>query len=256
MRKFWMLTVGLVALVTACSSSTPAAPQSGTAPDLDGTSWTVTQIKGAATLANHQPTMEFVEGRVAGLASCNQFGAEYTQSGGELKIAQSAQTAMLCSPEEVMAQEQEFTAALGAVAAVRTAGDGLELLDANQAVLLTLAKLLDQPLEGTDWQLSGIIDADVVSSPVAGSTVTMQISDGQLTGQACNRFNGTVEVDGESFKTGPLMSTKMACPSEDETAQETKVLATLQAATTHSIKASQLIIKAADGTGLEFTAAK
>lgn len=256
MRKFWMLTVGLVALLTACSSATPAAPQPGPAPELDGTAWTVTQIKGAATLPDHQPTMEFADGRVGGLASCNRFTAGYTQNGAELEVAEVAQTAMLCSPEEVMTQEQEFSAALGAVAAVRTAGDGLELLDANQEVLLTLAKLLDQPLEGTDWQLSGIIEADAVSSPVAGSTVTMRISEGKLTGKACNTFNGAVEVDGESFKTGPLMSTKMACANEDETAQETKVLTILQAATTHSIKASQLTIKAADGTGLEFTAAK
>lgn len=256
MRKFWMLTVGLVALLAACSSATPAVPQSGPAPELDGTAWTVTQIKGAATLADHQPTMEFAEGRVAGLASCNQFSGGYTQNGAELRIAQTAQTAMACSPEEVMTQEQEFTAALGAVAAVRAAGDGLELLDASQQVLLSLAKLQDRPLEGTEWQLSGIVEADAVFSPVADSAVTMQISDGQLTGKACNRFNGAVEVDGESFKAGPLMSTKMACANDEETAQETKVLTILQAATTFSIKANQLTLKAADGTGLEFTAAK
>lgn len=252
MRKLWILAIGLVAVVSACSTSTPAAPAS--APPLDGTSWTVTQIKGAAVVPGHEPTMEFAGGKVAGSASCNRYNAAFTQNGTQLTISPGAMTQMMCQPEAIATQEQAFTAALGTVAGVRGAGDGLELLDASGQVVLTLTKLLDAPLEKTEWQLSGIISKQAVSSPVGGSAVTMTIADGQLSGKACNTFRGMVVVDGGSFKAGPLMSTKMACANADETAQETTVLRTLEAADAFLIKGSQLTITAPDGTGLEFTA--
>lgn len=252
MKRLWILAIGLVAVVSACSTSTPAVPAS--APTLDGTSWTVTRIKGAAALAGHEPTMEFAGGKVAGSASCNRYTAAYTQNGTQLTISPGAMTQMMCQPEAVATQEQAFTAALATVTGARGTDEGLELVDGSGQVLLSLTKLLNAPLEQTEWQLSGIITKDAISSPVADSTVTMTIADGQLTGKACNTFRGQVMIDGQNFKAGPLMSTKMACANEDETAQETTVLRALEAASTFAIKGSQLTVKADDGTGLEFTA--
>jgi heat shock protein HslJ len=51
------------------------------------------------------------------------------------------------------------------------------------------------------------------------------------------------------------MSTKMACASAELNAQETAVLANLQAATSYAIDGDTLKLSAADGTGLVFTAA-
>ena len=62
-------------------------------------------------------------------------------------------------------------------------------------------------------------------------------------------------VNGDSFKAGPLMSTKMACPTPAENTQETAVLTGLQTATTFAIAGGTLTLKSADGTGLEFRAA-
>ena len=71
MKKHWIATVGLVALLTACSSVTPAAPGAG-APALDGTAWVVTAIGGSATLPDHQPTIAFAVDRAPGwLAATN-----------------------------------------------------------------------------------------------------------------------------------------------------------------------------------------
>jgi putative lipoprotein len=121
--------------------------------------------------------------------------------------------------------------------------------------VLTLAKVQDKPLEGTQWTLSGIVSTDAVSSPVANSTVTLTIADGTLSGKACNTFRGSVTAADGSFKAGPLMATKMACASKDLSTQETTVLKTLQAATTYTITGNDLTLKAEDGSGLVFTAA-
>jgi heat shock protein HslJ len=144
---------------------------------------------------------------------------------------------------------------LTTVATVRTAGAGVELLDAGQQVAFTLARVENKPLEGTTWTLSSVISTDVATSPVADSTVTMTISGGSLSGKACNTFRGSVTASNGSFKAGPLMSTKMACASAELNAQETAVLANLQAATSYAIDGDTLKLSAADGTGLVFTAA-
>jgi putative lipoprotein len=111
------------------------------------------------------------------------------------------------------------------------------------------------PLAGTSWQLSAVVAKAATAAPVAGSSVTMQITGDQLSGKACNTFRGQVTVDGSSFKAGPLMSTKMACANPDENAQEAAVLTGIEAATSYAIAGNTLTLKAADGTGLEFRAA-
>lgn len=257
MKKHWIATVGLVALLTACSSVTPAAPGAG-APALDGTAWVVTAIGGTFTLPDHQPTIAFAGDRASGLASCNQFNAGFSQSGSTVKLTPGAMTAMACSPEAVMTQEQTFTAALAATASVRSAGTDAELVDASGKVVLTLQPapaVSPKPLSGTTWQLSAILATAATASPVAGSTVTLQITGDQLSGKACNMFRGEVKIEGSTFKVGPLMSTKMACANPDESAQETAVLTALEAVSSYAIVGDTLTVKADDGTGLEFRAA-
>ncbi len=137
---------------------------------------------------------------------------------------------------------------------MRTSSGGADLVDADGNVVLALAKIVDQPLEGTTWTLTGIISGETVASPVAESTVTLTISDGKLSGKACNSFHGSVSAADGSFTAGPLASTRMACTSEELTKQETTVLTTLQAATGYTITGNELTISADDGTGLVFTA--
>lgn len=261
MKKYAIWTVGLVALLTACSSTTPAAPApaptpAAEAPALAGTSWTVSQIKGTATMDGHQPTMAFDTDSVSGLASCNRFTGGYTQDGAALKFGEQASTAMMCTDAAVMTQEQTFLTVVATVAGVRSTEAGLELLDASQQAVLSLVPVEDKPLIGTNWKLSGVITNDAITSPVNGGAVTMSIADGKLTGKACNNFNGPVTAgDDGSFEAGPLRSTNMACANDELTAEETSVLSILEKATSYTVKGSTLTLKAGDGTGLEFLAA-
>lgn len=254
MKKYWILSVGLVALLAACSSGTPAVPAAG--PTLEGTSWTVTQLNGSATLAKSRPTMKFADGRVGGTTGCNSWGTSFTQNGTSVTLGgQIAMTAMACTDDAVMAQEANVSKALPTIASVRTAGTDAELLDASGQVVFTLAPVENKPLEGTTWQLNGLVAKEAVTSTVAGSEVTMTISGGSLSGKACNTFRGTVTAADGTFKAGPLMSTKMACTSDELTAQEAAVLANLAAATKYAIEGDTLTLSGDDGTGLVFTAA-
>lgn len=248
MRFLAIATAGLVLALTGCSAGGSAS--------LDGTSWTVTAINGAVPVADSHPTMTFAADKMSASTGCNQLSSGYVANGTGITISQGAMTAMACS-DELMKQESSFTAALAKVTRFTLNGDSLLLQDASGASLLTLAKAVApaaKPLEGTTWQLSGVRSGQTVSSVVAGSSVTMQITGGKLSGRACNTFRADVTTSGTTITVGPVASTKMACPSEDLTTQEQKVLTLLGAATSYRITGSQLQLSSADGSGLEFTA--
>ncbi len=259
MTKHLILLAGLLSLLTACASSpqpaTPAPTPAGVAaPELAGTRWTVSHIVGTATLEDHAPSIAFTDDTVSGSATCNRFTGGYRQDGASLVFTPVASTQMMCADDDWMTQEAAFLAALGSSVTVRAADRIVELLDADQRITLTLYPVEDKPLEGTTWQLSGIVTATALTSPADGSTVTMKIADSMLSGKACNSFSGPVATSPTSFKAGPLRSTKMACKTKELTAQETTVLKLLEAATAASIDGSELALTAEDGTGLRFTA--
>ncbi|HWA15499.1 MAG TPA: META domain-containing protein [Gemmatimonadales bacterium] len=64
----------------------------------------------------------------------------------------------------------------------------------------------------------------------------------------CNRFSGTYTVAGDSLRFGPLMSTKMACPGQDQV--EGGYLAALGATVTYTLADTSLILQGAGGTRL------
>lgn len=248
MRFVTLLAAGLLAL-TGCAT--------GASNSLADTSWNVTAINGTAPVAGSRPTMTFTGDKVSISTGCNTLNTGYTLSGTAMTFSPNgAMTAMGCL-DELGKQESAFTAALAKVTKMSLTGDTLALQDASGASLFTLAKAVPpvaKPLEGTTWQLSGVRNGQATSSVVAGSSVTMQISDGRLSGKACNTFRADVTTSGTTITVGPVASTKMACPSEELTTQEQKVLTLLGAANSYQITGSQLQLSSADGSGLDFTA--
>lgn len=69
-------------------------------------------------------------------------------------------------------------------------------------------------LKQTQWELVAI-DQEALDTETLGRALpTMQFDTAgtRVSGNAgCNRYNGTVELSGDSLHFGPLMSTKMAC---------------------------------------------
>ena len=84
-----------------------------------------------------------------------------------------------------------------------------------------------EPLWDTEWRLQSIEGQPVI----AGSTATLGFYGvGQAGGNgSCNRFFGTLKVDGTRIQFGPIGSTKMACAGE-AMAQESRYLTALQKA--------------------------
>ena len=87
-------------------------------------------------------------------------------------------------------------------------------------------------------------------APAAPVVLTLD-EDGTLHGQApCNIYSGSYTRDGSAFATGPVLSTRMACP---EIAQENAYFAALNAATRWAISEGALRLEGEDGAGLLFT---
>jgi heat shock protein HslJ len=91
---------------------------------LIGGEWIVQDVDGGGVIDNARGTLIFgSDGRVAGRAFCNQYGARYTISGTVLAIDQAAATKMACAPA-LMSLEAKFLSALAAVRGYALAPDG------------------------------------------------------------------------------------------------------------------------------------
>jgi copper homeostasis protein (lipoprotein) len=100
-------------------------------------------------------------------------------------------------------------------------------------------------LQDTEWTLVA-----VGGQPVAGDTsrrpgFRLSADGRKVQGQAgCNRMGGTYELQGQSLKFGPLITTKMACPAMQT---EQAFLKALDATTRYEIVGSNLTLFGADG---------
>jgi len=99
----------------------------GTTSDpLDGTSWRLVTLGGAALVPGTEITATFEDGEVGGKA-CNTYGGEYQVSGDKLTITRVFWTEMAClDPQGIMEQETAY----------------LKLLTTAQSFKLTAGRLL------------------------------------------------------------------------------------------------------------------
>lgn len=114
----------------------PALPPN---PLLD-TSWTVSALGGAPTLAGSVLTLAFTpDNAVNGSGGCNRYFAEARFMESPLSFGPVAGTMMACS-EALMSQESAFFAALEATAGYKLDGDRLQLRDRAGKTLLDLRR--------------------------------------------------------------------------------------------------------------------
>lgn len=109
---------------------------------LEGTAWRLDGIGDdgdtvSSVLVGTEVTATFdTEGKVAGNAGCNGFGASYTVDGDAIQIGEIASTAMGCA-SDVMSQEAAFLDALSRAATFRIEASTLTLHDAAGGFLLS-----------------------------------------------------------------------------------------------------------------------
>lgn len=113
---------------------------------LTGTTWTLTNYnngQGGVTtlLPDTEITAVFGEdGRLNGLAGCNNYMSSYTVEGSNLTIQPPASTRKLCPEEGVMEQETAFLAGLENVTSYRIRGNQLDLLDASGSLIASFSQ--------------------------------------------------------------------------------------------------------------------
>jgi heat shock protein HslJ len=100
------------------------------------------------------------------------------------------------------------------------------------------------------WTLVALGErANPVGAGDRAPDLTFSAAESRASGFAgCNRFSGTYTTMGDSLHFGPLMSTKMACPGQDQV--EVGYLAALSAVVTYTLADSSLILHGAGGTKL------
>jgi heat shock protein HslJ len=121
------LAAVLVLVLTACGAGGGS---------LDGTSWSLASIDGAATLSGVTATAEFKDGKITGSGGCNSYGGTYDVNGDKLQIKDVISTLMACTdPEGVMEQETLFLGSLENSESFKLTGDRLEILTSDGKTL-------------------------------------------------------------------------------------------------------------------------
>ncbi|RIK16372.1 MAG: hypothetical protein DCC52_17755, partial [Chloroflexi bacterium] len=129
---------------------------------LAGSAWDVTGYnngkQAVVSLLNGTAiTLNFGDdNRVNGNSGCNSYGGGFTSTDTTLQVSQLITTLMACGePEGVMAQEQQYLAALQNSATYEISGDMLTIRDASGAMQVTATKRAPATLAG-NWNVTSV----------------------------------------------------------------------------------------------------
>jgi heat shock protein HslJ len=210
------------------------------------------------------PSILFSNGRIGGSNGCNRFFggyilAENTDRNRGLSIQPGGSTLIGC-PEALAAQEFAFSTALEQVTSFAITQDELQLLNANEEVLLMFNKAAQPSLSGTLWQLTAYNNGQGgVVSLIADTQITATFDEeGSLTGFAgCNRYLARYQATETTIEISPGASTRMFCEQPDGLMdQEMAYLQALETAASFTIEGNTLTLRTDTGeTVAQFTAA-
>ncbi|MEL7590917.1 MAG: META domain-containing protein [Anaerolineaceae bacterium] len=104
-------------------------------------------------------------------------------------------------------------------------------------------------LEGSTWELVAIDD----KLPLAGTTITLVMEDGQSGGTAgCNSYGAAYVIEDDTLTFDEVVSTMMYCEAEGVMDQETAYLLALSQVKTYTITGGALYLTQEDGRQLKF----
>ncbi len=241
-------------LVTACGD------QVGTTTgdvDLDGR-WHLVSGRdagGAFELAGRQVTLEVRGQEAGGTSACNLYSGTVTVAGQDVSFGGLGGTEMACEPA-VMALEQRYLEALGAVRHGRRSGDALRLSGPDITLELSLAPPVeDADLVGTTWDLESLVDGETVSSVAVEGDLRFLESGLLVAALGCGTHRARYELDGDVVTLSELTDRAAAgaCPPDVE-AQHVHALDVLGDGFTVHVEGDRLTLTGQQGKGLEFRA--
>ncbi len=212
--------------------------------DVSNTEWQLESINGTPPLAQSAITLSFSDDQVSGSAGCNSYSGGYQQDGSQLTIGPLMSTLMACVDSAMMQQETDFLEALSSIESVTATEDQLTLTTATGSlVFIPVPAVENKSLEGALWQLSGFESGEIAQPALIGSSVTIEFSAGQVSGNAgCNSFSGGYSLNENQLTFTALMNTEMACVDSDIMQQENEFLQALRSAESVSIEGNTLRI--------------
>ena len=231
---------------------------SGDQASLDGSEWILAKLMGDDLVPGTQITLGFEEGRAAGFAGCNAYGAAYEADDGALSVTLLEVTVQACvEPPGVMEQEAAYLTALQESAAYQVTGNQLEIEDDAGGLLLVLARKERAEMDpanllATEWQLVTLNGA----SPVDGSSITLDfVDESHATGMAgCREYAATYEARGDEIHfLSQVMSGDDTCLADEALyRQEGQYTDALTWATNYRLDEDRLEIDTARGQLLVF----
>ena len=214
---------------------------------LDGRTFVSTGVEGYQLVDGTQVQLTFDGTNLSATAGCNQLASGYSLDGDVLLVDAMATTQMACTPASLMDQDTWLSALLTSRPTVALDGDTLTLTSDDTVVTLEDREVAqpDVPLEGTTWNVEGLISGDAVSSvPASGRAPSPVLADGSVSvDTGCNRGTGGYELGDGEITFGPLATTRAACTDPAAAETERIVLATLTGTATYDIEADVLTIQ-------------
>lgn len=255
------LLLGAV-LLAGCGSSAAsmAPPPSAPAEDPLG-AWELAagMVDGVALpVLDDNPITVVVEGsRISGRSACNEYGGRIEPAPAGVVIGELSGTDMACAPDEVMALESAYLAALRRVRSIDVVegslamrGDGVDLRFERQPEP-PVAELVD-----TTWVLETIFVGDIASTPTGEPAALELRSDGTLVGgTGCRSFTGRWIQAGAEIQAPELRMGEMECPSE-LASQDSHVVSVIGDGFIPSIEGDLLTLLDPGGVGLVYRAAE
>ncbi|HEX8391534.1 MAG TPA: META domain-containing protein [Longimicrobium sp.] len=241
----------------AAARDDEAAEARTTAAALDGTEWTVVQLRGAPPLPLPPLTLRFDADSYGGYGGCNRFGGPYQIAADTFRTAEVESTLMAC-PDPIGSQELALHAALKDARRVRMAGDTLRLLgDDGTAVIVAARRRLAQMdparLHGR-WRL---VEVGGVSPPAVPGVYLAFIGGSELRGFAgCRIFTGAYVARGHRLSVTTIAMTGTECLREDLLRFEGGFTTELSGTTDYQIAGDTLILHTLSGRPIRLLRAR
>jgi heat shock protein HslJ len=249
--------IGIVLIVAGCGSPAASVTPSARGTVEPGGAWELVSAtvddRALELLDDHPITAVVDASSIRGRSACNEYGGRIELSGDGIRIGELGGTAMGCVPEEVMALEQAYLAALGRVRAIDVLdgqlalrGDGVDLRF-DRLPEPPVAELLD-----TTWVLETMFVGDVANPP-AGEPATLELrSDGTFRGSTgCRTFTGRWVEFGAQINAPDFAMGEIDCPA-DLQEQDSHVVSVIGDGFVPSIEGDLLTLQDPGGVGLVF----